>query len=275
MSPQPSAVPLHGTVLVTGASSGIGEAIARRLAGRARRLVLVARREARLQALADELRQGRASLEVQVHRCDLTDPGARERLLERLLADGGVDVLVNNAGFGDKSLLARGRWSKLERLLELNVVALTHLTHRLLPPMLARGRGAVLNVGSVYGLLYTPGVAVYVGSKFYVTGFSETLRAEVSGAGITVTLVCPGPVVTEFHDITESTIGQRPPRFLAICAEQCAAEAIEGLEAGRAMVVPGFWVRTLVRLHGVMPRALWRPLAARLAEPMRAAPHDG
>ncbi|MCX4243123.1 SDR family NAD(P)-dependent oxidoreductase [Paraliomyxa miuraensis] len=273
--------PLDGTVLVTGASAGIGEALARQLASRARRLVLVARREERLQALASVLRRERTgrsvALKVEVHACDLGDPGARTRMLDAVEQGGPIDVLVNNAGFGDQSLFERGRWDKLERMLGLNVVALTHLAHRVVPGMVERGRGGVLNISSGFGLSAFPGVAVYVGTKHYVSGFSEALRAEVGHRGVVVTQVCPGPVLTEFHEVSENTTGLRPPRFAAISAEQCATEALEGFERGRAMVVPGFVIRNLLRLHAITPRWLWRRVTVRMARAMRAAeasPHE-
>lgn len=263
--------PLEGSVLITGASSGIGEALARQLADRAQRLVLVARREDRLQALAERLRRQRSGLQVQVLRCDLTDAQQRERLLATLEDGPGIDVVINNAGFGDQSLFERGRWDKLEGMVALNVTALTHLTHRLLPPMIERGRGGVLNIGSGFGLSWLPGLAVYIGTKHYVMGFSESLRAELAGTGVVVSQVCPGPVTTEFHDMAENTTGQRPPRFVAISAEQCATEALRGFERGRAVIVPGFYIRNLLRLYAITPSWLWRRIATVLAGPMRSA----
>jgi len=255
--------PLDGSVLVTGASSGIGEVIARMLAPRARRLVLVARREERLQALADELRAAHPRLEVEIQCCDLVDPRARRELLEALDAGSPIDVLVNNAGFGDQSLFERAQWTKLDRMIALNIGALTQLVHHLLPGMIERGRGGVLNISSGFGLSWVPGLAVYIGTKHYVTGFTESLRAEVIGQGIVVSQVCPGPVLTEFHDVTENTTGQRPPRFVMITAEQCAREALRGFERGRAIIVPGFYIRNLLRLDAITPRWLWRRLLTR------------
>ncbi len=264
--------PLDGSVLVTGASAGIGEALARQLAPRARRLWLVARREQRLRALAEELRAVRAGLTVEVVPCDLADRQARDELLETLEDAGSVDVLINNAGFGDQSLLDRARWDKLQRMVEVNISALTHLSHGLLPGMLARGRGGILNVSSGYGMVSMPGVAVYAASKHYVTGLTECLRAELAGRGVVVSQVCPGPVMTEFHELTENTTGMRPPRFVAISAEQCAREALRGFARGRAQVVPGFAIRNLVRLHAITPRWLWRVITAGLARPMQTMP---
>lgn len=262
--------PLDGSILITGASAGIGEALARRLAGRAKQLWLVARREDRLQALAQQLRAGHEGLTVEVCPCDLAQADARERLADRVLSAGPLDVLVNNAGFGDQSLFDRARWDRLERMLTLNVVALTDLTRRLLPPMVERGRGGVLNISSGFGLNFMPGMAVYVGTKHYVTGFTEAMRTEVAGRGVVVTQVCPGPVQTEFHELTHNTTGLEVPGFVFISADQCAAEALAGFARNRALVVPGFVIRNLLRLYAVTPRWLWRRLMRRVAGSMRA-----
>ncbi|MEM9454496.1 MAG: SDR family oxidoreductase [Myxococcota bacterium] len=261
--------PLDGSIVITGASAGIGEALAAQVAGRARRLWLVARREDRLQALAQRLRADHAGLQVEVVPCDLAQASARERLVERLLAAGPLDVLINNAGFGDQNLLEHARWDRLEQMLAVNVVALTHLTQRLLPAMVERGRGGVLNISSGFGLSWMPGLAVYVGTKHYVTGLSEALRAEVAPRGVVVTQVCPGPVRTEFHGLTHNTTGQRSPGFAYISADQCAAEALAGFERNRAIVVPGVVIRNLLRLYAVTPRWLWRRLAQRMVGRLR------
>jgi len=262
--------PLDGSILVTGASSGIGEALAHRLARRARRLVLVARRAERLEALAERLTADHPHLQVEVRPCDLSDAEARAELLEQLGAGEPIDVLVNNAGFGDQSLVEHAQWERLERMIALNVLGLTALTRGLLPSMIERGRGGVLDISSGLGLAHLPGMAVYVGTKHYVTGFTEALRAEVASQGVVVTQVCPGPVHTEFHDLTHNTTGQRSPGFATISADQCAAEALAGFERGRAMVVPGLVIRTLLRLHAITPRWLWRRATRGMAQPLRA-----
>ncbi len=262
--------PLDGSILITGASAGIGEALARRMAAEARRIVLVARRRERLESLSEELTAAYPSLSVEVEACDLSDGEAREGLLARLAEREPIDVLVNNAGFGDQSLFQNGQWDRLERMLALNVVGLTHLTRGLLPSMIERGRGGVLNISSGFGLTFLPGVAVYVGTKHYVTGFTESLRAEVADQGIAVCQVCPGPVRTEFHGLTNNTTGQEAPAFSMISADQCAREALTGFRRGRALVVPGFILRNLLRLHAITPRFLWRRLARRFAGRMRA-----
>ena len=246
--------PLDGRILVTGVSSGIGRELARLLAGRARSLLLTARRVDRLEALAGELRGAHPSLEVSVHACDLGDAAAVEELA-RVAGEGGpVDVLINNAGFGDLQLFERASWDKLQQLV--NVLALTRLCTLLLPSMLARGRGGILNVSSGVGLAFLPGAAVYGGAKHFVTAFSESLRVELGGTGVVVSQLCPGPVRTEFFDVA-GNLG-RLPRFLEVTAEQCARAALRGLMA-----------KILIGLGRVTPRWLLRLVYSRFARWMR------
>ncbi|MBC8072095.1 MAG: SDR family NAD(P)-dependent oxidoreductase, partial [Deltaproteobacteria bacterium] len=202
--------PLDGIVLVTGASSGIGRALARGFARTAAQLVLVARREDRLRELAP-----RPELRVHCWACDLADEPATLALARRALAElGGVDVLVNNAGFGDQNFLEHAQWPKLASLIAVNVTAPTLLCQQLLPKMVERGRGGVLNVSSGFGITYLPGVAVYAASKHYVTGLSDALRAELAGTGVSVTQVLPGPVATEFLGVAEGSAPWTPPGFV-------------------------------------------------------------
>ncbi len=188
-----------GTVLITGASAGIGWEIARALAGRAGAMVLVARRRERLEQLARELQAGHARAAVHVRPADLADGAERDRVLDAIQRDvGDVDVLVNNAGAGDQALLESADWPRLERLIAVGVLAPVHLTQRLIAGMVQRRRGGILNIGSGAGFSFMPGNAVYVGSKHFLDGFTESLRAEVAPAGVVVTQVAPGPVDTEF-----------------------------------------------------------------------------
>src|SRR5690606_23219227 len=141
----------------------------------------------RLEALATELRAGHPSLSVLVKGCDLLDRAQTDQVLGAIEAElGQVDVLINNAGFGDVSLFDLSSWEKNQRMIELNVTALTYLTHRLLPGMVARRRGGVLQVSSGFGLQFMPGFAAYVGTKHYVTGFTESLRIDVASHGVAV-----------------------------------------------------------------------------------------
>jgi uncharacterized protein len=262
--------PLDGIVLVTGASSGIGGALARGFARTAKTLVLVARRGDRLRALAAELVAMRPDLQVLCWECDLADEAATLALAQRALAElGGVDVLVNNAGFGDQNFVEHARWPKLSQLIAVNVTAPTLLCQQLVPKMIERGRGGVLNVSSGFGIIYLPGVAAYAASKHYITGFSDTLRAELAGTGVSVTQVQPGPVASEFHGVAEGSAPWTPPGFVTISAERCAEVALRGFAAGRAWVVPGavfWWVGWMSR---VMPRGLWRHITAIIARRLR------
>jgi short-subunit dehydrogenase len=260
--------PLEGVVLVTGASSGIGRALAREVAPRCSALVLVARRKNELEALADELRTRHPKLRVLVAPCDLNDrPQIDEMLLDVQREFGVVDVLVNNAGFGDMSLFDLSDWDRNQRMMDLNVTALTYLTHRLVGPMVARGRGGILNISSGFGLAFLPGFATYIATKHYVTGFTEALRLDLTGTGVVVTQSCPGPVATEFASHTGNFTGQEIPALLEISAEQCARESLHAFELDRALVVPGLVAWVLMFLNDLTPRPIRRLLMA------QAAPH--
>ncbi len=245
--------------MITGASSGIGLELARQLAGSARALVLVARREDRLNKLRDELVEQNPKLEVSVQGCDLADSEAAEQMLAAATDDvGPIDVLINNAGFGDVCLFERSSWSKLEQMIRLNMLSLTQLTHRVLGPMLQRGKGGILNVSSGFGLTYVPSVAVYAGSKHYVTCFSEVLRMECRGTGVVVSQLCPGPVATEFLDVAGNPTGQKVPGIVEISAERCAREAIAGFLRGKALIVPGLVFKLILWMGRLTPRFISR-----------------
>ncbi|MCB9639685.1 MAG: SDR family oxidoreductase [Myxococcales bacterium] len=247
------------TVLLTGASAGIGTELARQMAPEAGTLILVARREDRLLALKDELEKKHKELRVLVRACDLTDQDALTGLLDSLEQEGEeIGILVNNAGFGDMSVLAFAEWEKLQRMIQLNVTALTYLTHRLLGGMLKRGKGGILNISSGFGLTFMPGFASYVGTKHYVTGFTESLRCEVQKQGIVVTQVCPGPVATEFESVAGNPTGRSFPKLVEISAEQCARESLRGFYRGRALVKPGFVMRFVMFLGAISPRFTMR-----------------
>lgn len=248
-----------GVVLVTGASSGIGREMARVLAPRAGTLVLVARRRERLDELAAELRAGRPALIVDVRPADLARAEDVDRLADEVLRDHGhVDVLVNNAGLGDIGLFEKAAWPKLEQMITVNVVSLTRLTHRLLPQMLARGRGGVLNVSSGFGLTWLPGTSVYAATKHYVTAFTEALHTELSGTGVVVSQLCPGPVPTEFEEIAGNPVGRPVPGIIAVTAEACARDAISGFSRGKAMIQPGLLIRLITTMGARTPRWMLR-----------------
>ncbi|HQY62520.1 MAG: SDR family oxidoreductase [Myxococcales bacterium] len=260
--------PLDGTVLVTGASSGIGLELSKLFAARAKRLVLVARRKDRLDALADELGRAHPSLEVRAEACDLGAPDEAVRLVERLAGEGvDIDVLVNNAGVGLMGMLDLAEPARVRAMLDLNVTSLVALTQACVGPMVARGRGGILNISSGAGLTLMPGFAAYVGTKHFVTGFSEALRCDLSGTGVTVTQVCPGPVATEFEQNAGNFTGMKVPGLIEISALTCARQAFAGFRRGRAIVVPGLVMKVLLGLAALTPRwvvRLYTSFASRL-----------
>ena len=266
-----ASVSLEGTTaLVTGASSGIGREIAKILGARVKCLVLVARREERLRELRDTLVQVRRDLDVRIYVCDLGKRAELEALIGRLAEDGiHVDVLVNNAGIGDMGMFDMANAEKTRQLIELNVTSLTLLTLALLPRMVNQKRGGILNVSSGFGLAVLGGFAAYIGSKHYVTGFSEALRADLTGTGVGVTQVCPGPVATEFKDSVDNPTDLWVPGPMEISAEACARAAVRGFERGRAIVVPGIMMKAVLLLNGLSPRLFRRIVAGQAATTLR------
>ena len=248
------------TVVITGASSGIGQEIARGLARRGYSLTLIARRRDRLDALADELRSGR-SISVDVMTLDLTDAAGRASAVERL-GSGRVAGLVNSAGFGTNGPFQDLPADRERDQVLLNVLALTELTHAALPSMIGRGSGAVLNLGSIAGFQPLPGAAVYSASKAYVQTFSEAVHEGLHGTGVSCTTLCPGPVPTEWWEVA----GENPPGGLAqVSAADVAEAGIEGMLAGKRVVVPGLMPK-LTGLGGrFTPRALLLPALRRAA----------
>jgi short-subunit dehydrogenase len=264
-------------VMVTGASSGLGEAFARALAPRVRRLVLVARREDRLVQLRAELVAAHANLEeVRVCRADLADPADREQLARREC--GEIDLLVNNAGLGDYGDFAGSEWGRVQAMLEVNMMALTRLAHAVVPGMRRRRRGGVIHVSSLAGELFMPDFAVYAATKAYVTRFSEALRLEVREHGVKVVAVCPGPVATEFGSVARRGGRERSElplyRFLYVRPERVVAEALAAFDDGRARVFPGWPVRLVAAGIGVLPGWAERLLLGRRPRRTSAATPD-
>jgi short-subunit dehydrogenase len=260
--PQPSE---EGTALVTGASSGIGEAIARELASRGYALTLVARREDRLKALAGELAE-QHGIEAETAKADLGDGGQRDRLATALEKSGRrVDILVNNAGFGAHGEFTRVSRERLTEMVRVNVEAVVDLTGRFLPPMAERGDGAVINIASVASFQPLPGSATYAASKAFVLSFSEAIRTEVRGEGVTVTAVCPGPVRTEFPEAAGmGAVEDRTPGMVWMSPEDVAREAVDGAARGKRVVVPGALNRAGALAGQHSPRSVALPLINRL-----------
>ncbi len=260
-----------GTVLLTGASAGIGRALAEELAPRAGKLVVVARRMERLEALAEALRKKHPRLEVHVRGCDLGDVGAARALVGEVERSvGPVDVLVNNAGVGDIGMFDLADWDRLEKMITLDVTSLAALTHAALPGMIARRRGGILNISSGFGLEYMPGFTAYSASKHFVTALTEGLRVEARPFGVVVSQACPGPVRTEFQEVAAQDFADRKvPSFVEISAEQCARRVVRGFAKGRAIILPGLLIRAGVALGAMTPRWLKRWAYRLVANEMR------
>lgn len=269
-------LPTRPTVLVTGASAGIGRALAVQLAPAAGRLVLLARRRDALDRLALELRARHAGLVVHIATCDLSDRAAVDGLIGRLGVDlPTIDLLVANAGIGHEGLFETADPAAVSRVVEVNVLATTLLLRAVVPGMVERGCGAVLVIGSGAGLTLMPRQATYTATKHYIHALTQSLRAELTGTGVTVTEVCPGPVATEFDEvagISPATSG--PGRTLRMSAQSCAAAALAGLRGGVAVVYPGTVYRALMTMQAVVPLAVHRLTVARAARAERRA-HAG
>lgn len=241
--------------LVTGASAGIGDAIARRLAAGGVHLVLTARRADRLEALAAELR-AQHGVEVDVFPADLGQPDGPEALVEAIEARGlAIDLLVNNAGLGAAGPFAKSSLSRELLAVQVNVVAVVALTHRLLPAMVARGRGHVVFVGSIAAYMSIPLMASYAGTKAYIRRFSEGLAHELRETGVGVTAIHPGGTVTEFGDQAGMTLGKTEERVM-MTADAVARIGLEGAARGRMSVITGWFNRVTVWLMQALPRAL-------------------
>jgi short-subunit dehydrogenase len=252
------------TALITGASGGIGEELARVFAEHHHDLVLVARSEDKLRSLSDELSRAHG-VHVTVLAADLSDAGAPLQLFETLRAKGvTIAVLVNNAGSG-----ARGEFARLDaqvqsRMIQLNVVALTELARLFLPGMLERGHGGILNVASTAAYVPGPRMAVYYASKAFVLSLSEALSEETQGTGVTVTALCPGPTRTNFAAVAGNEDSRLFRSGSVMDARSVAELGYAGLMAGKRVVVAGLSNRLTVFSTRLAPRTLLAKITARL-----------
>ena len=252
------------TCLVTGASSGIGADIARELARRGHGVTLAARREDRLRSLADEL--SATGVRAEAVACDVTDPGSREAMARTIDERGlDVEVLVNNAGFGSGGLFQDLDPETEVRMVRTNCEAVVALCGHYVKGMVARGRGAILNVASTAGYQPLPRQSTYSASKAFALTFSMALGEDLAGTGVSVTALCPGPVPTEFGEtaaIDEELFSL--PSFVMRTSEQVAEAAIRGLDEGRRTVVPGLANVAGTIVGQYTPRSLVLPLMRRL-----------
>ena len=262
---------LRKTALITGASSGIGEAFAEVFAAEGFDLVITARRQDRLEAVAERLQRQHGG-RVHVMASDLSRPDAAERLCAELTARGiHIDALVNNAGYGVPGAYTASPWKRHEDFLQVMVTAVAELTYRLLPPMVERGYGRIINVASLAGLTPPPaGHTLYAASKAFVIKFSEALSHEVRRAGVHVTAVCPGFTLSEFHDVT-GTRGQmkRLPRWLWMDADTVARQGFDAVSVGTAVYINGRINRGIAALVRVLPQSLVRTIGRSLGKTYR------
>ena len=248
------------TALITGASSGIGKSFAELLAAKGYAVVLTARRGDRLEALAAELRE---KYQVATHTivADLAQPDASAKIATELASRGlKIDLLVNNAGYGVPGSYVNVAWDDHERFMQVMVTAVLDLTYRLLPAMLERGWGRIINIASVAGMVPAPaGHTLYGASKSFLIRFSEALSSENAPKGVNVTAVCPGFTWSEFHDVTGTRDKMNSvPGLLWLKADDVAREGYDAVMKGHSVVVNGGVYRFLVWLNGALPRGISR-----------------
>ncbi len=254
------------TVLITGASSGIGRELARLFAADRSNLILVARRQDQLDSLAAELRRAHG-VNVLVLAKDLTDSAAPQAIFDRLTGlDMTVDVVVNNAGFGAAGTVAGLSVERQVNMIQVNVAALAHLTRLFLPGMIERKRGGIFNIGSTASFQPGPNMAVYCATKAFVLSFTEALAEELSGSGVRVTCLTPGPTATGFAaaaDVGGSLLFKAGTMDVAVVARQ----GYRGFRRGKLIVMPGLMNKLSTLSVRIAPRVVVRKIAKRLLSP--------
>jgi len=248
---------------ITGASSGLGAEFARQLAPEAACLVLTARREERLRELAEEIRQNHPKVQIIVAPADLAAPEGIEAVIDRLETERvEVDLLVNNAGVGDFGLFYHADLGRVRDMLDLNVKGFTLLLWWLLPRMIRRGKGCIINIGSISGLRPVPYYSAYAATKAYVHSLSHGLEWELAGTGVTLTQVCPAAVTTEFFEraarCPEDLKEIGGPPFMWTSAEEVVRCSLEAARRGKSQVTPGFVPRLCSAIFSYVPLPLLR-----------------
>ena len=253
------------TALITGASSGIGLELAHLFARDGYRLVLLARSRSTLRQIGDDL-QARYSITARIEPKDLAHPSTPSELYQELQEAGVlIDVLVNNAGFGLAGAFQQSDWAKEAEMMQVNIVAATHLTKLFLPQIRAR-EGKILNVASTAAFQPGPFMSVYYASKAYLLSFSEALAEELEGTGVTVTCLCPGPVKTNFQKraYLEGTGLANSP--LLVDVQEVARAGYEGMKQGKRIVIPGWKNRVGVGMLRVSPRSVVTKVVRKVQE---------
>jgi short-subunit dehydrogenase len=252
------------TALITGASSGIGEAFAKALAAKGTDLILVARSEDKLRALARQLNE-LYSRRVEVVTADLSVAGSAAKVHAAAEALGmPVDLLINNAGFGTVGSFLKQDADRERQEVMLNAAAVVDLCHAFVPAMVGRGRGGVINIASMAAFQPLPYMAVYAATKAFVLSFSQGLRGEVRGKGVKVLAVCPGPVDTPFFEATGSAgLRKTVPKASMVTTDDVVREGLRALKAGRSVVVPGVAFKLAAASTRFVPRDLLAAMTAR------------
>jgi short-subunit dehydrogenase len=253
-----------GTALVTGASSGIGAELATLCAAGGYDLVLVARSAGKLEELAARLSRTHG-IAARPLAADLADPAAAQAIYDQTRGDT-IEILINNAGFGVLGPYAETDWAADARLLQVNLVALAHLTKLYLPEMVRRRSGRILNVGSTAAFVPGPFMSTYYASKAFVVSFSHAIANEVKGTGVTVTVLCPGPTVTGFFEAA-GTSGTRVFQGSTMSAAEVARDGYRAMMAGKPEVIPGARNRLLMLGTRLAPRTMLAGIARRLNSP--------
>jgi short-subunit dehydrogenase len=260
------------TALVTGASSGIGRELAKLLAGEGHDVVLVARRRDRLEELAREL-AARHGVSARALAKDLENPASPAEIFDELEAQGiAVDILVNDAGLGIYGRYWETDLARQLAVIQVNLVAVTNLTGRFLPGMVSRQKGRIVNVSSTAAFQPGPYMAVYYATKAYVLSFSEALAEELTGTGVTVTALCPGPTVTEFQEgagIEDTWLFRGP---LVMDAATVARVGWAGAKRGKRIVVPGLGNKLLKESVRFSPRRVVTAIARRIQKRRSGGP---
>ena len=258
----------RASVVITGASAGLGVEFARQLAPRVNSILLVARREAALNAVREELLQFHPCLKVSICPADVSTPAGRQLIVEAIQRDGClVNLLINNAGLGDYGSFQTAAPERVQEQIDVNITGLVQLTHALLPMLKQHQPAGILNVSSLAGTLPLPDMAIYAATKAFVTSFSDALRIELLDEGVHVTALCPGPTPTSFSQTARRVAGEDTNRagqsFLKQSNTRVVADGLAALERGSASIYPGWGVAISGIMFRMMPAWLRRRLLTR------------